>query len=84
MEHSTLLPMIRLSPSARDPGATSTDRPFRRAGYVATGFWAGITLGRAISTPLNNFVGEKRVIFLYLALAICLEVRCCLGSFSKL
>lgn len=51
-----------------------------RAGYVATGFWAGLTLGRAVLTPLNNWVGEKRVVFVYLALAICLEVSSYFGS----
>lgn len=45
------------------------------AGYVATGFWGGITLGRAIATPLNSYSGLKRVIFLYLVLATGLEVR---------
>ncbi|KAM0791850.1 hypothetical protein ACM66B_004107 [Microbotryomycetes sp. NB124-2] len=44
------------------------------AGYVATGFWAGLTIGRAISTPLNNWVGEKRVLFIYLGVAIGLEL----------
>ncbi|KAK4046948.1 hypothetical protein OIV83_005739 [Microbotryomycetes sp. JL201] len=47
------------------------------AGYVATGFWGGkscLTIGRAISTPLNNWVGEKRVLFVYLGIAIGLEL----------
>ncbi|KAK4048968.1 hypothetical protein OIO90_005603 [Microbotryomycetes sp. JL221] len=50
----------------RDGGAS--------AGYVATGFWAGLTLGRAISTPLNNWVGEKRILYIYLGIAIGLEL----------
>ncbi|GAA5867978.1 hypothetical protein JCM1840_003639 [Sporobolomyces johnsonii] len=43
------------------------------AGYVATGFWLGITVGRATLNPLNMWIGEKRVIYLYLALALCME-----------
>ncbi|KAH8927776.1 MFS general substrate transporter [Atractiella rhizophila] len=43
------------------------------AGYVATGFWAGITLGRLLCPKLNMFVGEKKIIFYYLGIAIALE-----------
>lgn len=45
-----------------------------QAGYIASGFWAGIALGRAVLTPVNMWVGERRVIWLYLFLATCLEV----------
>jgi hypothetical protein len=81
---SELLAVTRSVSSAMVFDGLFADRSINcRAGYVATGFWAGITFGRAISTPLNNFVGEKRVIFLYLGLAICLEVCRQSGSVSR-
>ncbi|GAA5829881.1 hypothetical protein JCM3766R1_006689 [Sporobolomyces carnicolor] len=43
------------------------------AGYVATGFWLGLTVGRAILNPLNRLVGEKRIVYVYLLLALALE-----------
>ncbi|SCV73590.1 BQ2448_7516 [Microbotryum intermedium] len=43
------------------------------AGYVATGFWGGLTLGRAVTSPFNVWFGEKRMIWLYLFLATALE-----------
>ncbi|GAA5926720.1 MFS transporter [Sporobolomyces koalae] len=43
------------------------------AGYVATGFWLGLTVGRAVLNPLNRLVGPKRVIYFYLAAALALE-----------
>ncbi|KDE07771.1 hypothetical protein MVLG_02041 [Microbotryum lychnidis-dioicae p1A1 Lamole] len=43
------------------------------AGYVATGFWGGLTLGRAVTSPFNIWFGEKRVIWLYLFIATGLE-----------
>ncbi|GJN87089.1 hypothetical protein Rhopal_000034-T1 [Rhodotorula paludigena] len=48
------------------------------AGYVATGFWLGIMVGRIISIPLNLRVGEKRIIYLYIIAALALET----GSIS--
>ncbi|KAM0750441.1 MFS general substrate transporter [Meredithblackwellia eburnea MCA 4105] len=50
----------------RDGGAS--------AGYIATGFWAGIALGRALLPRLNLFVGERRIVFVYLAIACSLEI----------
>lgn len=44
------------------------------AGYVATGFWGGIALGRAVLPRLNVAVGERRVVFFYVAIAIALEI----------
>ncbi|GAA5996197.1 hypothetical protein JCM5350_003302 [Sporobolomyces pararoseus] len=43
------------------------------SGYVATGFWLGLTVGRAVLNPLNRLVGEKRIIYVYLTLALALE-----------
>ncbi|CAD6574943.1 MAG: hypothetical protein CYPHOPRED_005534 [Cyphobasidiales sp. Tagirdzhanova-0007] len=42
-------------------------------GYVASGFWAGIALSRALLPRFNLFVGERNVIFLYIGLALALE-----------
>jgi len=44
------------------------------AGYVASGFWAGIALGRLMLHKFNEFVGEKRVVFFYLAGIVALEI----------
>ncbi|GAA5896055.1 MFS transporter [Sporobolomyces salmoneus] len=43
------------------------------AGYVATGFWLGLTVGRAVLNPVNRLIGEKRIVYVYLALALALE-----------
>ncbi|GAA5922828.1 hypothetical protein JCM3775_006151 [Rhodotorula graminis] len=43
------------------------------AGYVATGFWFGLALGRLLLAPLNTFIGEKRAVYGYLATAMGLE-----------
>ncbi|BGP41209.1 hypothetical protein JCM10449v2_005183 [Rhodotorula kratochvilovae] len=43
------------------------------AGYVATGFWFGLALGRLLLAPLNTRIGEKRVIYGYLGIALALE-----------
>jgi len=45
------------------------------AGYVATGFWAGIALGRLALPRLNLLIGEWPVVFIYVGIAIGLEVR---------
>lgn len=57
-----------------------TWKAFNSAGYVASGFWAGLTVSRAISPPLNAWVGEQRIIYIYLALAICLEIAIWFGK----
>lgn len=46
-----------------------------KAGYVATAFWGGLMLGRVLLMPVNIFVGEQRVVWLYLGIATALEVR---------
>ncbi|KZT51823.1 MFS general substrate transporter [Calocera cornea HHB12733] len=43
------------------------------AGYVSSGFWGGLALGRLTLIWVNERLGPKRVIFLYLALALALE-----------
>ncbi|GAA6010038.1 hypothetical protein JCM10207_007529 [Rhodosporidiobolus poonsookiae] len=43
------------------------------AGYVATGYWLGLFLGRLLLNPVTAWVGEQRSIYLYTAVALCLE-----------
>ncbi|GAA5889573.1 hypothetical protein JCM6882_007072 [Rhodosporidiobolus microsporus] len=43
------------------------------AGYVATGFWLGLMLGRLVLNPLNQWVGERRIVFVYTSIALALE-----------
>ncbi|CAG7850109.1 SubName: Full=Uncharacterized protein {ECO:0000313/EMBL:CCA72001.1} [Serendipita indica DSM 11827] len=40
------------------------------SGYVSSGFFGGLTLGRVALLRLNKLVGERRVVFIYAALAI--------------
>ncbi|KAF5345935.1 hypothetical protein D9758_011423 [Tetrapyrgos nigripes] len=42
------------------------------SGYIATGFWAGLMLGRVVLLPVNKYVGEQRVMYLYLGISIVL------------
>ncbi|KAG8818316.1 hypothetical protein FRC17_010878 [Serendipita sp. 399] len=44
------------------------------SGYVSSGFWGGLTVGRIALLWLNKKVGERRVVFLYAILAIGLEL----------
>ncbi|KAG8944998.1 hypothetical protein FRC04_001253 [Tulasnella sp. 424] len=43
------------------------------AGYVSSGFFGGLTLGRIILLPINDKIGHERVIHLYSLLTIALE-----------
>ncbi|GAA5992868.1 hypothetical protein JCM10908_001382 [Rhodotorula pacifica] len=43
------------------------------AGYVATGFWFGLMVGRIILNPLTIRIGEKRALYCYLTIALALE-----------
>ncbi|CED82408.1 urease accessory protein [Phaffia rhodozyma] len=43
------------------------------SGYVSTGFFLGLTLGRVVFIPLNRKIGERLVVFIYIFLAIALE-----------
>ncbi|PIL35311.1 MFS general substrate transporter [Ganoderma sinense ZZ0214-1] len=40
------------------------------AGYISSGFFGGLTVGRVALLPLNRKIGEWRVIFLYLLLPL--------------
>jgi len=44
------------------------------SGYLTSGFFAGITLGRVALLWINHKVGERRVVLIYILLAIGLEV----------
>ncbi|KAG8809915.1 hypothetical protein FRC17_003175, partial [Serendipita sp. 399] len=44
------------------------------SGYVSSGFWGGLTVGRIALLWLNKKVGERRVVFIYAILAIGLEL----------
>ncbi|PIL28884.1 MFS general substrate transporter [Ganoderma sinense ZZ0214-1] len=44
------------------------------AGYISSGFFAGLMLGRLLLVWVNNKVGERRILFIYALLAIQLEV----------
>ncbi|KAK0184619.1 MFS general substrate transporter [Armillaria mellea] len=45
----------------------------KSAGYVSSGFFGGLTLGRLCLIWFSKMVGEHRVIFVYILLAIALE-----------
>ncbi|KAL4261491.1 Major Facilitator Superfamily Transporter [Pleurotus pulmonarius] len=44
------------------------------AGYISSGFFGGLTLGRVGLLWFNKLVGERRVLFVYGILAIVLEI----------
>ncbi|OBZ67903.1 Bypass of stop codon protein 6 [Grifola frondosa] len=44
------------------------------AGYISSGFFGGLMLGRILLMWLNRKIGERRVLFIYAFLAIQLEV----------
>lgn len=43
------------------------------SGYVSSGFFGGLTLGRVVLLPINKWVGERNVFFIYAALAFGLD-----------
>jgi len=44
------------------------------SGYISSGFFGGLTLGRVALLWVNEMVGERLVIFIYIVLAIGLEL----------
>ncbi|KAL4888170.1 major facilitator superfamily domain-containing protein [Aspergillus ambiguus] len=46
----------------------------KKVGYVASGFWSGFTLGRVVLADITHKFGERRMIFVYIALAIALQL----------
>ncbi|KAG9041350.1 hypothetical protein FS837_012378 [Tulasnella sp. UAMH 9824] len=43
------------------------------SGYVSSGFFGGMTLGRILLLPVNQKIGKQRVIYIYTALVIALQ-----------
>lgn len=43
------------------------------SGYIVSGYYGGLTAGRIILLPINKWVGERRVQFVYVALALAFE-----------
>ncbi|KAF6765354.1 major facilitator superfamily domain-containing protein [Ephemerocybe angulata] len=43
------------------------------SGYVSSGFFGGLTLGRVILIPVNKWVGERNIFFIYAGLAFGLD-----------
>ncbi|KAH1627535.1 hypothetical protein KXW33_005161 [Aspergillus fumigatus] len=46
----------------------------KKVGYVASGFWSGFTLGRVLLADITHKLGERRMVFFYIALSIALQV----------
>ncbi|KAG8968261.1 hypothetical protein FRC03_008127 [Tulasnella sp. 419] len=44
------------------------------AGYVSSGFFAGLTLGRLVLLPVTKFIGISRVVYVYSVLAMGFEL----------
>ncbi|KAL5501375.1 hypothetical protein ACEPAH_8635 [Sanghuangporus vaninii] len=44
------------------------------SGYLSSGFFAGLTLGRLVLLWFNRLVGERRVVYLYTGCCIVLEI----------
>ncbi|KAJ3516394.1 hypothetical protein NLJ89_g1148 [Agrocybe chaxingu] len=44
------------------------------SGYISSGFFGGLTIGRVVLLWVNKKVGERRVLFIYSILSIALEI----------
>ncbi|KAF9051072.1 MFS general substrate transporter [Hymenopellis radicata] len=44
------------------------------SGYVAAGFWGGLTIGRVALIPVSAKIGETRAVFMYITLALGLDL----------
>ncbi|EPS39576.1 hypothetical protein H072_6646 [Dactylellina haptotyla CBS 200.50] len=45
-----------------------------QVGYIASAFWGGLTLGRFVLAEPTNRYGERRMVLLYTAIAIAIEL----------
>ena len=45
-----------------------------QVGYVASGFWGGLTVGRVILAEFTNKMGERRMIFIYIILGLAMQL----------
>ncbi|KAA8911295.1 major facilitator superfamily domain-containing protein [Sphaerosporella brunnea] len=43
-------------------------------GYVASGFWGGLTLGRLLLADITFRLGERRMVFVYLVLSLAVQL----------
>jgi hypothetical protein len=64
-------PVVWYAPARRAPDRASAHA---RAGYVSSGFFGGLTLGRVVLLPLNHALGERNAVFAYSAVALALDV----------
>jgi len=44
-----------------------------RGGYISSGFFGGLTVGRVVLLWFNRLVGERRAVFIYGILTIAYE-----------
>ncbi|PYH81705.1 MFS general substrate transporter [Aspergillus uvarum CBS 121591] len=45
-----------------------------KVGYIASAFWAGFTIGRVALADVTHKFGERRMVFVYMTLAIALQL----------
>lgn len=45
-----------------------------KVGYIATAYWAGLTLGRVTLADITHRFGEQRMVFIYIVLALALQI----------
>lgn len=43
-------------------------------GYVASGFWTGFTIGRVALADITHKLGERQMVFVYVALALAMQL----------
>lgn len=46
----------------------------KKMGYVASGFWSGFTIGRVVLADITHKLGERRMVFVYTALALIMQL----------
>lgn len=45
-----------------------------KVGYVASGFWGGLALGRLLLSDITNKVGERIMIFIYIIIGLAMQL----------
>ena len=45
-----------------------------QVGYVASGFWGGLALGRLLLADVTHKFGERRMVFLYIVLGLVMQL----------
>ncbi|KAE8351399.1 major facilitator superfamily domain-containing protein [Aspergillus coremiiformis] len=46
----------------------------KKVGYIASGFWTGFTVGRVVLADITHKFGERRMVFVYLVLALGMQL----------